>query len=40
MPPGVFNLVTGDAPAIGKAMWEHPEVRVIGFTGSTEVGQF
>ena len=39
MPPGVLNLVTGDARAIGKAMCEHPAVRVIGFTGSTEVGK-
>ena len=39
MPPGVFNLVTGDARAIGKAMTDHPAVRAIGFTGSTEVGK-
>ena len=39
MPPGVFNLLTGDAPAIGKAMCEHPAVRFVGFTGSTEVGK-
>ena len=31
--------LTGDAPAIGKAMCEHPAVRLIGFTGSTEVGK-
>ena len=39
MPAGVLNLVTGDAPAIGKAMCEHPAVRFVGFTGSTEVGK-
>ncbi len=39
MPPGVLNLVTGEARAIGKAMCEHPAVRAIGFTGSTEVGK-
>ena len=39
MPPGVLNLLTGDAPAIGKAMCEHPAVRFVGFTGSTEVGK-
>jgi succinate-semialdehyde dehydrogenase / glutarate-semialdehyde dehydrogenase len=39
MPPGVLNLLTGDARAIGKAMCEHPAVRFIGFTGSTEVGK-
>ena len=39
MPPGVLNLLTGEARAIGKAMCEHPAVRAIGFTGSTEVGK-
>ena len=39
MPAGVLNLLTGDAPAIGKAMCEHAAVRFIGFTGSTEVGK-
>jgi hypothetical protein len=29
----------GDTPAIGKAMCEHPAVRFVGFTGSTEVGK-
>ena len=27
MPPGVFNVITGDARAIGKALTEHPAVR-------------
>jgi succinate-semialdehyde dehydrogenase/glutarate-semialdehyde dehydrogenase len=39
MPAGVLNLITGDAPQIGKAMCEHPAVRFVGFTGSTEVGK-
>src|SRR5271166_3659979 len=39
VPPGVLNLVTGDAPAIGKAMCEHRAVRFVGFTGSTEIGK-
>ncbi|HKN29280.1 MAG TPA: NAD-dependent succinate-semialdehyde dehydrogenase [Roseiarcus sp.] len=38
-PDGVLNMLTGDAPAIGKAMCEHPAVRFVGFTGSTEVGK-
>ena len=38
-PAGVVNMLTGDAPAIGKAMCEHPAVRFVGFTGSTEVGK-
>jgi succinate-semialdehyde dehydrogenase/glutarate-semialdehyde dehydrogenase len=39
LPAGVLNLLTGDAPAIGKAMCEHAAVRFVGFTGSTEVGK-
>jgi succinate-semialdehyde dehydrogenase / glutarate-semialdehyde dehydrogenase len=38
-PSGVLNMLTGDAPAIGRAMCEHPAVRFVGFTGSTEVGK-
>ena len=39
VPAGVLNLLTGDAPAIGKAMCEHAAVRFVGFTGSTDVGK-
>ena len=39
LPPGLVNLIFGDAPAIGKALCEHPAVRVISFTGSTGVGK-
>jgi succinate-semialdehyde dehydrogenase/glutarate-semialdehyde dehydrogenase len=39
IPPGVLNIITGDAPAIGKVLTEHPMVRAISFTGSTEVGK-
>jgi succinate-semialdehyde dehydrogenase/glutarate-semialdehyde dehydrogenase len=35
----VFNIVTGDAPAIGKELTGNPAVRKIGFTGSTAVGK-
>ena len=38
-PPGVLNIVTGDAQAIGGVMTSHPAVRFIGFTGSTPVGR-
>ena len=38
LPPGVFNVVTGDG-ATGKALVEHPNVQKIAFTGSTEVGR-
>jgi succinate-semialdehyde dehydrogenase/glutarate-semialdehyde dehydrogenase len=42
LPPGVLNVVTGDAkdaPTIGRAMTSSPIVRKLGFTGSTEVGK-
>jgi aldehyde dehydrogenase (NAD+) len=37
IPAGVFNVVHGAAEC-GAAIVEHPDVRVIGFTGSTHVG--
>ena len=39
LPPGVINIVTGNAEAIGKVFCEHPAVRFVGFTGSTAVGK-
>lgn len=40
LPPGVLNLVTSnDPPAVGEELLEHPDVRLITFTGSTEVGR-
>ena len=38
-PKGVFNVITGDAPTIGKEMCASPTVRKVSFTGSTEVGR-
>jgi len=38
LPRGVVNIITG-AGATGKALAEHPRVRKIAFTGSTEVGK-
>jgi aldehyde dehydrogenase (NAD+) len=38
LPPGVVNIVTGDATT-GAALVEHPGVDKIAFTGSTEVGR-
>ncbi|GHE00106.1 aldehyde dehydrogenase [Defluviimonas sp. 20V17] len=38
-PPGVFNVVTGDAPTIVKPWTEDTRVRALSFTGSTRVGQ-
>lgn len=37
LPPGVLNLVLG-AGQTGAALVDHPDVRVISFTGSTETG--
>ncbi|MGO9601609.1 MAG: NAD-dependent succinate-semialdehyde dehydrogenase [Isosphaeraceae bacterium] len=39
IPPGVANLVIGPARSIADAFFEHPAVRKISFTGSTEVGK-
>jgi succinate-semialdehyde dehydrogenase/glutarate-semialdehyde dehydrogenase len=39
LPKGVLNVVTGDAPAIGKELTGNPIVRKLGFTGSTEIGK-
>jgi succinate-semialdehyde dehydrogenase / glutarate-semialdehyde dehydrogenase len=39
IPPGVFNVVTGDAGLIGAEMTSHPAVRLLSFTGSTAVGR-
>jgi succinate-semialdehyde dehydrogenase/glutarate-semialdehyde dehydrogenase len=39
IPPGVFNVITGDAASIGHAMTSNPIVRKLSFTGSTAVGR-
>ena len=40
IPPGVFNVVTTtDAHGAGLALCDSPAVRVLSFTGSTEVGK-
>ena len=40
VPPGVLNVVVGANPIpISEAMLNHPMVKKIGFTGSTEVGK-
>lgn len=38
-PPGVVNILTGEASAAGEALVNHPDVNKIAFTGSTEVGR-
>jgi succinate-semialdehyde dehydrogenase/glutarate-semialdehyde dehydrogenase len=39
IPAGVFNVLTGEPPAIGGEMTSNPDVRKITFTGSTEIGR-
>jgi succinate-semialdehyde dehydrogenase/glutarate-semialdehyde dehydrogenase len=39
VPAGVFNVVTGDAEAIGGELTGNPLVRKLSFTGSTAVGK-
>ncbi len=39
MPPGVFNVVTGEAATIVPPWTADPRVRALSFTGSTEVGR-
>ncbi|MGV8992356.1 MAG: NAD-dependent succinate-semialdehyde dehydrogenase [Thiobacillus sp.] len=39
LPPGVLNVITGEAATIGKVMTSHPLVRKVSFTGSTDVGK-
>jgi succinate-semialdehyde dehydrogenase/glutarate-semialdehyde dehydrogenase len=39
LPKGVFQVVLGDAPEIGREFLQNPLCRKITFTGSTEVGR-
>ena len=39
LPPGVINIVTGSGSQVGAPIVEHPLVRAISFTGSSEVGR-
>jgi benzaldehyde dehydrogenase (NAD) len=38
-PAGIFNVVTGSGTAIGLPLAAHPDVHMIHFTGSSEVGK-
>ncbi len=38
-PNGVVNIVTGSGRNVGAPMVSHPDVRVVSFTGSSEVGR-
>lgn len=39
LPKGVLNVVTGKSSVVGDVLTSHPAVRVVSFTGSTEVGK-
>ncbi|MFB0520407.1 MAG: aldehyde dehydrogenase [Desulfatiglandales bacterium] len=39
LPPGVVNIITGPGDSTGEALLSHPDVRMISFTGSVEVGK-
>jgi acyl-CoA reductase-like NAD-dependent aldehyde dehydrogenase len=39
LPPGVLNVLTGYGEECGAALAQHPSVRKLSFTGSTEVGK-
>lgn len=38
VPPGVINIVHGGGSEVGMAIVEHPDVDLVSFTGSTNVG--
>ena len=39
VPDGVFNVLPGHGEDVGAALGLHPDVQVVSFTGSTEVGR-
>ena len=39
IPPGVFNIVTGNSELIGTIFTESPSIRKLSFTGSTNIGK-
>jgi acyl-CoA reductase-like NAD-dependent aldehyde dehydrogenase len=39
VPSGVVNIITGSGGKIGSPLMEHPDVGLISFTGSTEIGR-
>ena len=38
MPPGVFNFIPGRSAVMGDFLVDHPDIALIAFTGSVEVG--
>jgi betaine-aldehyde dehydrogenase len=39
VPPGILNVVSGAGGQIGDVLVQHPAVRMVSFTGGTEVGR-
>uniref|UniRef100_A0A3Q3IUM7 10-formyltetrahydrofolate dehydrogenase n=1 Tax=Monopterus albus TaxID=43700 RepID=A0A3Q3IUM7_MONAL len=39
LPKGVINILPGSGALVGQHMSDHPDVRKLGFTGSTEIGK-
>ncbi len=39
LPAGVVNLLTGPGPVVGERIVTHPDVAMVSFTGSTNVGR-
>jgi aldehyde dehydrogenase (NAD+) len=39
LPAGVWNVVMGSGGAVGDPLVQHPDVKVVSFTGSTAVGR-
>lgn len=39
VPPGILNVVTGPGSTVGRQLVEHPDVRMVSFTGGTASGR-
>lgn len=39
VPKGVINIVNGTGPVVGAVLTTHPDIAVVTFTGSTQVGR-
>jgi acyl-CoA reductase-like NAD-dependent aldehyde dehydrogenase len=40
LPPGLLNIIQGRGEEAGSPIVEHPDIGVISFTGSTEIGRY
>jgi aldehyde dehydrogenase (NAD+) len=38
LPPGVFNMIYGDGPTVGRSIATHPDIALVSFTGSVQTG--